>query len=215
MNGLDERWLAVRDRWPIRVKNGSGAAIPPYSLVLTSSATATNNEIVVTVIKPNNSSTDFNFNGYLVTGPFAIGSGSSNEGLATNLQQPNYLSLDFTASTGNVCGPKHNQFTASRHYPGYRVEGGADTFNGVKVAICKNIGVSTILGKIDTGTVLAGSTCTVSVWAGLRGAESDTSMNITNVANLGAKMTDCTTHWCEVFWNGEQPYLGYVACTVI
>ena len=63
MNGLDERWLAVRDRWPIRVKNGSGAAIPPYSLVLTSSATATNNEIVVTVIKPNNSSTDFNFNG--------------------------------------------------------------------------------------------------------------------------------------------------------
>lgn len=215
MNPLDQRWQMVRDRWPIRVKNGSGSVIPPFSLVLTSSASAVNNEIVVTVVKPNAAAADFNFCGYLVTGPFAIGSGSSNEGLASNLVQPNYLSLDFTGATGNVCGPKHGQFTAARHYLGYRIVGDPETVNGVKVAVAKNIGVSTILGKMDNASVSPGSTCTVSVWAGLRPTEVDTTMNITNVANLGANITSATTKWCMVFYNGEQPYLGYVACTVI
>lgn len=212
---LDSRWLPLRGRWPIRVKNGAGATIPPFSLVLTSSATATDNEIVVTVVKPNAAAADFNLCGYLVTGPFAIGSGSSNEGLASNLVNPNYLSLDFTGATGNFCGPKHNQFTAAQYYHGYRLEGDPETVNGVKVAVAKNIGVNTVLGKMDNASVSPGSTCTVSVWAGVRPTEVDTTMNITNVANLGANITSATTKWCMVFFNGGQPYLGFVACTVI
>ncbi len=80
----------VRDRWPLRVKNSSGEVIHPFSVVLITSVTASNNEMLFTVRKPNAASTDFNWNQYLVTGPYAIGAGSSDEGLATDLVQPNY-----------------------------------------------------------------------------------------------------------------------------
>lgn len=203
MNPLDQRWQAVRDRWPIRVKNGAGAAIPPFSLVLTSSATASNNEIVVTVIKPNANSADFNFCGYLVTGPFAIGAGSSNEGLATTLAQPNYLSLDFSASTGQVCGPKHGQFTAARHYYGYRIEGGATTFNGVNVAIAKNIGVNTVMGQASASIGLT-AVGTVNVFIGAT-AGADSGMKITNAFTPGASVT--SGQRVMVAWNGEQPHI--------
>lgn len=208
MNPLDQRWQAVRDRWPIRVKNGTGAEIPPFSLVLTSSATASNNEIVVTVIKPNANSADFNFCGYLVTGPFAIGAGSSNEGLATTLAQPNYLSLDFSASTGQVCGPKHGQFTAARHYYGYRIEGGATTFNGVNVAIAKYIGVNSVLGQTDANFSVT-TTGTVSVYVGVTGG-ADSGMNITNVYNNFASVSAAKT--VMIVWNGEQPHLVAAKC---
>lgn len=200
---LDSRWLPLRGRWPIRIKNGAGATIPPFSLVLTSSATATDNEIVVTVVKPNAAAADFNLCGYLVTGPFAIGSGSSNEGLASNLVQPNYLSLDFTGATGNICGPKHGQFTASRHYYGYRVEGGATTVNGVNVAICKNIGVGSVMGKASASIGLT-AVGTVNVFVGLI-AGADSGMKITNAFTPLASVTSGGP--VMVVWNGEQPHV--------
>jgi hypothetical protein len=200
---LDSRWNPLRGRWPIRVKNGAGATIPPFSLVLTSSATATDNEIVVTVVKPNAAAADFNFCGYLVTGPFAIGSGSSNEGLASNLSEPNYLSLDFAGATGNICGPKHGQFTASRHYYGYRVEGGATTVNGVNVAICKNIGVSTVMGQASASIGLT-AVGTVNVFVGLT-AGADSGMKITNAYTPLASVTSGGR--VMVAWNGEQPHI--------
>lgn len=211
MNPLDQRWAMVRDRWPIRVKNGSGETIPPFSLVLTSSATATNNEIVVTVVKPNAAAADFNFCGYLVTGPFAIGSSSTNEGLATTLAQPNYLSLDFAGSVGQVCGPKHGQFTAARHYYGYRIEGGATTVNGVNVAIAKNIGVSTVMGQASASIGLT-AVGTVNVFIGAN-AGADSGMKITNAFTPIASATSGGN--VIVCWNGEQPHILGVRATPV
>jgi hypothetical protein len=210
MNTLDQRWLMVRDRWPVRVKNGSGAAIPPFSIVLISSSITTNNEIVFTVAKPNAASTDFNWDGYLVTGPFAIGSGSSDEGLATTLAQPNFISTDFSASTGNICGPKHNQFTAAQYYYGYHILGGATTFNSVNIAIARWIGVHSVLGKTDGASTKGSGTVTVSVYAGAVNSDADTTMNITGVGNEFADVE--TTKYVWVTRNGGVPYLTSAEC---
>lgn len=214
MNALDHRWESVRGRWPIRIKNGSGSVIPPFSLVLTTSGTADDNEVVLTVTKPNAAAADFNFCGYLVTGPFAIGAGSSDEGLASNLVTPNYLSLDFAGSLGQVCGPKHGQFTAARHYYGYRLEGGATTVNGVNVAIAKNIGVATVMGQASASIGLT-AVGTVNVFVGAT-AGADSGMKITNAFTPIASVTSGTK--VMVFWNGEQPHVmpvGIAAVTTI
>lgn len=205
MNPLDLRWQMVRDRWPVRVKNGAGASIPPFSLVLISSSTATNNDQVHTVVKPNASSTDFNRGNYLVTGPFTIGSGSSNEGLATSLTQPNYMSVDGTAAKGQIWGPKHGQFTASRYYYGFEIQGHPTTFNGVNIALSKWVGVTSVTGKTDA-SVTAGSTVTVSVYNGATaGSETDTSANITSVyLRTGYVPSSC---FVRVEWDGELPYI--------
>lgn len=211
MNPLDQRWAMVRDRWPVRLKNGSGSVIPPFSLVLESSCAAVNNEQVHTVVKPNASSTDFNRNQYLVTGPFAIGSGSSCEGLGSTLAQPNYLATNGSASKGQIWGPKHSQFTAERYYYGFECLGGATTFNGQNIALFRWIGVHNVLGKIDDSSVSLAGTCTVSVYSGSDGT-TDTSMNIASVRNRGKALTSLSTPYCMVAWNGEEPYLIWVAC---
>lgn len=205
MNPLDHRWTMVRDRWPLRVKNSSGSAITPYSIVLVTSETTSNNEALYTVVKPNAAATDFNRSKYLVTGPFAIGSSGSDEGLATNLTQPNYISTDAAASVGQIWGPKHNQFTASRYYYGYEILGGATTFNGVNIAVAKWIGVDTVLGKADAA-ITSGNSGTISIWNGAGGAEADTSMNITGVYNR-ATSDVASGDWVYVFWNGDSPYI--------
>lgn len=204
MNPLDLRWQMVRDRWPLRVKNASGSVIPPYSLALVTSETASANEMLYTVRKPNAADTDFNRSKYLVTGPFAIGSGAANEGLATNLTQPNYISTDAAASIGQIWGPKHNQFTAARYYYGYEILGGATTFNGINIAVAKWIGVDTVLGKADSSIANAASG-TVSVWNGVGGSEADTTMNIATVYNRGSAIS--SGDWVFVSWNGESPYI--------
>lgn len=191
MNPLDQRWQAVRDRWPIRVKNGAGVVIPPFSLVLITSSTSSNNEQLHTVVKPNAASTDFPLDEYLVTGPFAIGAGSSNEGLATTLVQPNYLSTDAAAALGQVWGPKHGQFTAARYYYGYEILGGATTYNGVNIALARWVGRNRVIGKTDSSHAKSASG-TVSVYAGALGSESDTTMNITAYNRFAAV---ATTKW--------------------
>ena len=215
MNPLDLRWQMVRDRWPVRVKNGDSAAIPPFSLVLITSSTnssSTYNENLYTVVKPNNaSSTDFPRQSlYLVTGPFAIGGTSGNEGLASSLVQPNFISTSSSASLGQVWGPKNGQFTAERYYFGYEILGGATTYNGVNIALARYKPTSTWLGKIDDSSVSDGSTCTVSIYTGSDGT-TDTTMNAT-VRNRGTALTSLSSPYCEVFQNGEEYYLGYVHC---
>ena len=210
MNPLDLRWQMVRDRWPVRVKNGAGATIPPFSIVLVSSTTTTNNEIVFTVVKPNAASTDFNWEGYLVTGPFEIGSGSSNEGLASTLAQPNFISTDYTSALGEICGPKHGQFTAAKYYYGYRIMGGATTFNGIKIAVARWVGVGSVKGKVDDTNVNALATCVVSVWDGNRAG--DTTMNITGVVNPTSNLTGVNGKRCRVTNSGGTPELDFVEC---
>lgn len=180
MNPLDHRWTMVRDRWPLRVKNSSGAVIPPFSVVLITSATATDNEIVFTVRQPNAASTDFNWNGYLVTGPFAIGSGASDEGLATDLVQPNYVRYDTgTPAIKEIWGPKHGQLTLSKAYYGFEILGGNTTAAGNNVTLARWVGAGEVLVKNETGSpIAAASSGTVNVYSGTAGSESDTGMDL-------------------------------------
>jgi len=181
MNPLDLRWQMVRDRWPLRVKNSTGAVIPPFSVVLITTVTASNNEMLFTVVKPNASSTDFNWNGYLVTGPFAIGSGASDEGLATDLVQPNYVRYDTgTPAIKEVWGPKHNQHTLSKGYYGFEVMGGNTTAAGNNVTIARWVGVGEVLIKNESGSsIAAAASGTVNVYVGTAGSETDSGMDLT------------------------------------
>lgn len=181
MNPLDQRWAMVRDRWPLRVKNSSGSVIPPFSVVLITSATATDNEMVFIVRQPNAASTDFNWNGYLVTGPFSIGSGSSDEGLATDLVQPNYVRYDTGApAIKEIWGPRHGQFTLSKAYYGFEILGGNTTAAGNNVTIARWVGAGEVLVKNETGSsIAAASSGTVNVYSGTAGSESDTGMDMT------------------------------------
>ena len=151
MNPLDLRWQMVRDRWPLRVVNGtSNTTIPPFSVVLVTSITATNNETVYTIRAPNASSTDFNWNGYLVTGPFSIGGSGSNQGLATDLVQPNYVRYNAGSGTPaikDVWGPKHNQSTLEKYYYGFEILGGnTTTAAGNQITIARWVGISSVKG---------------------------------------------------------------------
>lgn len=193
---LDPRWSPLRGKWPLLVKNGSGSAIPPFSVVLISSVTKTNNEIVYTVVQPNAASTDFNWNGYLVTGPFAIGSASTANGLASDLVQPNYVRYDTgTPAIKEKWGPKHGQLTISKGYYGFEILGGNTTECGNNVTVAKWVGVDSILGKTDA-SVFGGNTVTVSIYSGTTaGSESDTTMNLTGCyLRNGYVPTSCYVH---------------------
>ena len=114
-----------RRHW-VRVLNGTGSEIPPHSVVVLTGASQVGGEIVLTVGRPNTLSTDFNWCGYYVTGPFLIGASSTSEGLASKLDTPGYVRVDnsATATRGQVWGPKHGQHTLSYGYWGYMVLGG-------------------------------------------------------------------------------------------
>ncbi len=211
MNPLDLRWQMVRDRWPLRVKNSSGAVIPPFSVVLITSVSASNNEMLYTVRQPNAASTDFNWNGYLVTGPFSIGAGASDEGLATDLVQPNYVRYDTgTPAIKEVWGPKHSQLTLSKYYYGYEILGGNTTAAGNNVTIARWVGCGSVKGKVDDTNVNALATCVVSVWDGNRAG--DTTMNITGVVNPTSNLTSINGKRCRVTNSGGTPELDFVEC---
>ncbi len=215
MNPLDLRGQMVRDRWPLRVKNATSPAvtIPPFSVVLITSVAASNNEMLYTVVQPNAASTDFNWNGYLVTGPFAIGSGSTNEGLATDLAQPNYVRYDGsgTPAIKDVWGPKHGQLTLSKNYYGYEVLGGNTTASGNNVTIARWIGITSVFGKIDDTTVNKNSTCTFSVWD--QGRSGDTTMNITSVRNSAVNLTSINGKMAQCVRAGSTAELSMVECS--
>lgn len=212
---LDSRWAPLRSRWPLRVKNSSGAVIPPFSVVLRSGPTTSNNEIVIPVVKPNASSTDFNWDGYLVTGPFAIGAGSSDEGIATDLCQPNFVRYDTgTPAAGEIWGPKHGQHTLSKNYYGFECLGGNTTAAGNNVSLFRWVGVKSVLGKPD-GSIANAASGTINVYTGTAGSESDSGMDIGSVYNRGGALT--TSDYIFVLRNGGVPYISHavVASTEI
>lgn len=197
-----------------RVRNASGTAIPPHSVVRITGADVSSGEIVLTVAQPNASSTTFQFDGYLVTGPLAIGSGSSNEGYATDLSEPGLVRYDSsgTPAVGAIWGPKHGQFSLSLNYYGYTTLGGNTTSAGNSVTVAKWSGAQIVIGKIDDASVSLGSTCTVSVYVGTT-YQTDSTMNITGVVNRGTTLTGLSSPYCAVSYGNGIPVLMWVACT--
>lgn len=200
-----------RNDW-VRVKLSTAATVPPHSLVLVTSTTVSDNNLVFSVRQPNSASADFNWDGYLVTGPFAISSSTNYEGIATELSSPGLLAYnDYnTPAIKQVWGPKHGQFTAEKYYYGYQIVGGNTTSGGQKVTVARWTGVHLVKGKVDDTNVNALATCTVSVWDGNRGG--DTTMNITGVVNPTSNLTSVNGKRCQVSFAGGTPELIFVEC---
>lgn len=206
----DLRAPFFRQNW-CRVLNATGAVIPPHSVVLRNGTVSiSDGEPVFSVIQPNSSSTQFNWEGYLVTGPQAIGASSSSEGWATELWTPGFVRYaGSTPTAGTVYGPKHGQLTLQQNYYGYVILGGATTSGGNNVCVAKWIGIASIKGKIDDTNVSALATCTVSVWDGARSG--DTTMNVTAV-NPTSNLTSVNGKRCQVTVPGGTPELIFVEC---
>lgn len=165
----------------VRVKAAAATAIPPHSVVLITSTTITNNELVYNVRQPNSASADFNWNGYLVTGPFAIGASTNYEGIATEATAPTLCGYDTgSPALKDVYGPKHGQFTLSKGYQGFEVVGSATTSAAVSVVPVRWIGVNEVLIKNETGSAIAaGASGTFNVYIGTAGSETDSGMDLT------------------------------------
>lgn len=175
MNPLDQRWQMVRDRWPIRVKNGSGETIPPFSVLRITSCTFTNNEKVYTVAKPN---TTF-YRRYLVSGPFAIGSGSSDEGLAGYLSEGGPVQCDATPAIDESWGPKSGQWSLAKWRYGFTIDGGSTTFNSTTVALAVQHQVNLIYGQTQ-GAISKGNAGTIEVFDGNNTIITSTTVSATN-----------------------------------
>ena len=207
----DLRAPFFRQNW-VRVVNGSGAVIPPHSVVLISSTSYSGGAVIHTVVQPNAASTDFNWDGYLVTGPFAIGSSSTAEGIACDLSTPGLIRYDSgTPVKGEIWGPKHGLFTVSKNYYGYHILGGNTTSGDNSVTVAKWHGVPSVVGKIDDSSVSLGATCTVSVHVG-SSYQSDSGMELTGVLNRGVALTGLSSPYCKVSAPNGVPILDWVAC---
>ena len=137
--------------------------------------------MVYSVTQPNSAATDFNWNHYLVTGPFRIHADSDREGLASDLTTPNFVRYDSsgTPAAQEVWGPKHGQLTLSKHYYGFEIKGGNTTQAGNNVTVARWIGINEVLVKNGSGSdVAAASSGTFQVWTGTAGSEADTGMTL-------------------------------------
>lgn len=189
-----------------RVLNGSGEVIPPHSVVLIGDTTVVNGELVHTVIKPNNSSTEFNFAGYLVTWQFEIGAKSTDEGMADDLSMSGLVRCNGSPTKGTIWGPKHGQFTLEQYRYGFLIEAtGTTTSSGQTVCVAKWVGIPSVLGKTDSISNKGSASVTVSVWAGPYGSEANTDMDIPNVGNNFASVD--SGKWVWVSLNGGSPYI--------
>jgi hypothetical protein len=200
-----------RDPW-VRVKNGVATEIPPFSVVLITAVTRVGGRFVYTVRQPNAAATDFNWNGYLVTGETKIGNTVNAEGWARDLTEPGEIAYNnaATPAIGEVWGPKHGQFTLEKNYYGFEILGGNTTFDTVNVTIARWVGVHSVLGKTDGASTKGSGTVTVSVYAGAVNSDADTTMNITGVGNEFADVE--TTKYVWVTRNGGVPYLTSAEC---
>lgn len=201
----------LRHPW-VRVKNASTTAIPPHSVVLITGATKTNKEMVYTVRQPNAANTDFNWGGYLITGPLAIGASTDYEGVASRASTPCLAAYDSgTPAVGQVFGPRHGQFTLSQYYYGFLVVGTTTTsLTGQNVMPVVWQGIPSLVGKIDDTDVTLGSTCTVSVHVG-SSYQTDSTMNVTAI-NRGVALTSVSGSYCKVSAPNGVGILDWVAC---
>lgn len=179
MNPLDHRWTMVRDRWPLRVKNSSGEIIPPYSVLRVTNWAKSNNEILYTVTKPDST---YRWQ-YLVSGPFSIGLGTSDEGLASFLGNSSFVYFNSgTPALGESWGPTSSQWYLTQHRPGFIVQGATtETYNSKSLLLAVQVIPDEILVKNATGGDYAAAHGgdTYQVWGGVAGSEADTSLTVT------------------------------------
>lgn len=203
MPPLDEiRSAFLRKPWK-RVKNSSGEVVPPFAVMRVVSSEIVDGEVVVTIAKPN---TTF-LSEYLVNGPWAIGSGSSDEGLATDLSESG-LVLYGTGSpaVGEEWGPEPSTWTLKKYRYGFRIKGSTTTFGANLVVVANQFEVVTFRGVTDSSHA-KDATGTISV---IDGNSADTTLNVSSVLNVFADVA--TTKRVGVTIWGGTPHLTSAEC---
>jgi hypothetical protein len=167
------------------------------------SSTVTDGEIVTTVGKPN---TTF-LSEYLVNGPLAIGSGSTDEGWATTLAEGGFaLYGTGSPAVGEEWGPEPSTWTLKRYRYGFKIEGGTQTYGANLAVVARQFEVVTFYGQTDAA-ITKGSTGTVSVFDG---NNTDTTLNVSSVQNRFADVA-ITKKVGVTIWGGT-PHLTSAEC---
>lgn len=179
MNPLDQRWPMLRARWPLRFKNGSGEAIPPFAVMRVTNWSKSNNEILYAVAKPD---ATYRWQ-YMVNGPFTVGSGSSNEGIGTYLSSAGMVYFGSgTPAYGERWGPTVSQWYLTQHRPGFIVQGATtETFNSKTLLCAVQVPPGEVRVQNDdgSGSFAAGATGrTFGIYGGTAGT-SDTGLEVT------------------------------------
>jgi hypothetical protein len=197
MPPLDEiRSAFLRKPWK-RVKNSSQEVIPPFAVMRVVSSAIIDGEVVVTVAKPN---TTF-ISEYLVNGPWAIGSGSSDEGLATDLSESGLVLFGTgTPAVGEEWGPEPSQWYLKKYRYGFRIKGSTYTFGDYTAVVGKQFAVCNFIGKAD-GNISAGSSGTLDLYDG---NQADMSMTQAVTNRTGLQIDD--TKWAKGTYMGSTAF---------
>jgi hypothetical protein len=199
MNPGDIRAPFWRKPWK-RVKNSSGEAIPPYAVMRVVSSEVSDGSLLITVAKPN---TTF-LSEYLVNGPWAIGSGASDEGLATDLSESG-LVLYGTGSpaVGEEWGPEPSTWTLKQYRYGFRIKGSTQAYGSNSCVVAQQIGVQTFLCKSNEEITADGDTGAISVYdsnqADITGVDISGAINRTGITFTNATWGKATAWGAKVY----------------
>ena len=180
---------ALAHRWPLRVINGTGTEIQPFSIVRVTGSEIIDGDDVYTVGLPN---TTF-LSEYLVLGPIALGTGSDDEALATTLAGGGLVQYDTgtTPSIGQEYGPQNATGTIKKFRYGFRIIGSPTTVGSYSVVPARQFDVVAFLCKANADISAAGGTGAVSVYDG---NQADTSIDVSGAINR------TSIAWTSGYW---------------
>lgn len=136
---------ALAHKWPLRIRNSQGTVIPPGAVMRIVSSAAVDGELVYTCAKPNSTAQ----NRCLVNGPFAIGIGSSDEGIGTTLCEAGYVLYDTgTPAVNEEWGPSSGSWTLTNAGTGFTIAGGITTLAG-NAAVSAVQGIPAAASTVD------------------------------------------------------------------
>lgn len=160
----------------VRVKNGSSEEIPAHAVLRIISGTFTDNEMVLTVGKPNTAGLGKK---HLVNGPFQIGASSTSEQPATFLSDGGPVMVSGSPSVGSEWGPVDGQWYIATGGVGFQIVGAAgSTSGGNTVCIAQQDSTTFEFHRgITDAAITKGSSGTVSRYTA--GTTSDSGINDT------------------------------------
>ncbi len=181
----------------IKIYNNENSEMPQYGIGRVTAISEVGGEKVVNLEKP---SSTFSRN-YLVNSGGDVA--YQKTGISKNRPVVKLL-CDATPAIGDVFGPKANQWTASKGYPGYTILGHL----GDNIAIARVESIDHLIGKPGS-TVAKGSSGSFTIWLYLSGSWSASSLSITATA-LGA---ECASgKYAKLEWISGQWLAGPMEC---
>lgn len=190
-----------------RFLNSSGEECPGYAVMeVTAGVRGGANaytEERLTITKPTST-----FNRlYLVNGPMPVADGKEGEGtwlMDDSAGRPVlYASGDGTPAWGESWGAKASQWTLAKNRPGFLVTGANNTTATNPYTSAVQEVVMQLIGK-PTANVTAPNTCTINIYSGTAGSESDTLIDVSAYTYVDLD----STKFCSVSFINGKAYAG-------